>query len=101
MTKGGGFEGCDEMAQLTADKGLGAGVSEPNHPTRAGLFTRFCLPMVLWAIVGIAAPPFIADLYRSRRDIQEDFAVYYMLGQELRQGIDPYSTDFTASDRQQ
>jgi len=88
------------MPQLTADKGLTAAVSEPNQHVRAGLFTRYCLPMVLWAIVGIAAPAFIMDLYRSRRDIQEDFAVYYMLGQELRQGIDPYTTDFTAAARQ-
>jgi len=55
--------------------------------------------VILWAIVGIAAPAFISDLYWNGRDVQEDFAVYYVLGQELRHGINPYTTDFTASAR--
>jgi hypothetical protein len=88
------------MPRLTADKGPSAVSAEPNQHVRAGLFTRFCLPLVLWTIVGIAAPAFVADLYHSRRDIQEDFAVYYLLGHELRQGIDPYATDFAAAARQ-
>jgi len=87
------------MQQLPGERDHAAVVSEPNEHVRAGIVTRICLPIILWVIVGIAAPAFITDLHRSGRDIQEDFAVYYVLGRELHQGINPYTTDFTASAR--
>lgn len=64
-----------------------------------GIFLRLCVPALLWTIVGIAAPSFVAHIYRTERAAQEDFAVYYLLGQELRRGINPYTTDFTTPAR--
>jgi hypothetical protein len=83
------------MQQLPVDKDRGTVFAEAGEQVSSGIFRRICLPMILWAIVGIIGSAFISDLYRNGRDVQEDFAVYYMLGQELRQGIDPYTTDFT------
>lgn len=91
--------GCGKMNQSPAYRDDRATVSDPDGHARAGILMRICLPMILWAIVGIGAPAFFRDLYRNGRDMQEDFAVYYVLGQELRQGVNPYTTDFTSSAR--
>lgn len=83
------------MQHLSVHADRGAVTPASGNRGPSGIFTRICLPVILWVLVGIAAPAFVTDLYRTRRDIQEDFAVYYVLGQELRHGIDPYTTDFT------
>jgi hypothetical protein len=56
---------------------------------------RFYLLILLGAIVSIAVPVFLRVLLRSDRATQEDFAVYYFLGDELRHGVNPYTTYFT------
>jgi len=56
-----------------------------------GVILRICVPALLWTVVAIAAPVFIAQIYHGDRATQEDFAVYYFLAQELRHHINPYS----------
>jgi hypothetical protein len=55
--------------------------------------------VVLWTIIVIAAPAFVAKIKHDNRATQEDFAVYYFLGQELRHGINPYTTKITTESR--
>jgi len=72
-----------------------------NHTIRAeaaksnsiGVISRICLPALLWTVVAIAAPVFVKQIWHQDRAVQEDFAVYYLLALELRQGIDPYSNN--------
>jgi hypothetical protein len=74
----------------SADAGL---ASSKSGGVRFDRIFRICVPVLLWTIVSLAAPAFITLLYHSDRAIQEDFAVYYFLALELRQGIDPYSNN--------
>jgi hypothetical protein len=55
--------------------------------------------VVLWTLVGIAAPAFVSKIQHDNRATQEDFAVYYFLGQELRHGINPYTAKITTQSR--
>jgi Glycosyltransferase family 87 len=55
--------------------------------------------VVLWTLVGIATPAFVSKIQHDNRATQEDFAVYYFLGQELRHGINPYATKITRQSR--
>jgi hypothetical protein len=41
----------------------------------------------------------MAKIQHDNRATQEDFAVYYFLGQELRHGINPYATKITTQSR--
>jgi hypothetical protein len=60
---------------------------------------RICLPVFLWTIVVIATPAFVNQISRQDRASQEDFAVYYFSALEMRNGINPYSTNFARSAR--
>lgn len=63
---------------------------------RRSLFARIgrlCIPALLWTVVGIAAPAFLSQIRHSDRAAQEDFAVYYLLARELREGVNPYSNN--------
>jgi hypothetical protein len=64
-----------------------------------GRILRICVPVVLWTLVGIAAPAFLSKIQLDNRATQEDFAVYYFLGQELRHGINPFTTKITPQSR--
>ena len=66
---------------------------KPAGRSLIGVVLRICVPALLWTVVAIAAPVFIAQIHHSDRAIQEDFAVYYFLALELREGIDPYSNN--------
>ena len=65
----------------------------------SGRILRVCVPVILWTVIVIAAPAFIARIYHSDRAIQEDFAVYYFLALEMRQGINPYSNNVIEQSR--
>jgi hypothetical protein len=64
-----------------------------------GVALRIGLPTLLWTIIAIAAPVFVSKIQHDNRATQEDFAVYYFLGQELRHGINPYTTKITMQSR--
>lgn len=62
-----------------------------------GIVLRFGLPALLWTFVGIAAPVFVNQIRNQDRAIQEDFALYYFAALELRDGVNPYTTDLTGA----
>jgi hypothetical protein len=53
---------------------------------------RVGMPIILWCAILLFASSFVPSL-RSRA-IRNDFAIYYVSALELRDRIDPYSTDF-------
>jgi len=76
--------------------------SVPDRPAERHLIRvalRIGLPALLWTIIGIAAPAFVSKIQYDNRATQEDFAVYYFLGQELRHGINPYTARITMQSR--
>jgi hypothetical protein len=49
----------------------------------------------------IFSPRFVMALHSAHRAEQEDFAVYYVLGEELRRGVNPYTTLFVTRAKQE
>jgi glycosyl transferase family 87 len=68
---------------------------KPARPHLIGVIVRCGLPTMLWTIIVIAGPLFINQIRNHDRAIQEDFALYYFTSRELRDGINPYTTDLT------
>jgi hypothetical protein len=58
---------------------------------------RIGLPLVLWWALLLFAIGFVPSLHG--RAIRNDFAVYYVAALELRNGVDPYTTDFAQTAR--
>lgn len=56
---------------------------------------RAGVPTLLWTFIIIAAPVFVSKLHQDNRAVQEDFALYYFAAVEMRQGVNPYTTDIT------
>jgi hypothetical protein len=64
-----------------------------------GAILRICVPALLWTTIAVAAPAFISQIRRGDRAIQEDFAAYYYSALGMRDGVNPYTTDFTRAAR--
>jgi hypothetical protein len=60
---------------------------------RLASILRIVLPIVLWSALLLLASGFVPSL--RGRAIRNDFAIYYVSALELREGVDPYATDFT------
>jgi hypothetical protein len=59
------------------------------------------IALLLWILVLASISAFAMMLKKFDRAEHEDFAVYYLEGQELRQGVNPYTTNFMAAARAQ
>ena len=66
--------------------------------SRLATILRTSVPIILWAVLLLFASGFIPSLHS--RAIKNDFAIYYVSALELRDGIDPYSTDFAPTAHQ-
>jgi len=58
---------------------------------------RLCLPLFSWSAVVLFAVVFFPSL--RARATKNDFAVYYVAALELREGVNPYTTDFAQAAR--
>jgi len=56
---------------------------------------RIILPLMLWLGIILFARGFIPGL--RGRAIRNDFAIYYVSALELREGINPYTTEFSST----
>lgn len=65
---------------------MGGGLS------RVATILWISVPIVLWCAILLFASGFVSAL--RGRAIRNDFAIYYASALELREGIDPYATDF-------
>jgi hypothetical protein len=65
----------------------------------APVLLRVASPLILWVSIFVGAPGFVMSLSHSHRAEQEDFAVYYLQGQALREHANPYEADFAISGR--
>lgn len=65
----------------------------------AGRVLQLLIPALLWTVIAIAAPAFFNQMRLQDRPLQEDFAVYYFSALEMRSGVNPYTTDLTATAR--
>src|SRR5690242_10724835 len=65
----------------------------------AAAFIRVAPPLILWVCIFVGAPGFVMSLSHNHRAEQEDFAVYYLQGQALREHANPYEADFAISAR--
>lgn len=54
---------------------------------------------LLWAFILVAAASLAGAMRRERRAAQEDFAVYYLLAQTMREGHNPYTLDLAQAAR--
>lgn len=83
------------MRDEAVDRGNHGIPHRPAGRRLIGVALRIGLPALLWTIIAIAAPVFVNQIRNQDRAIQEDFALYYFSALELRNGINPYTTDFT------
>ena len=87
------------MSDAQADLNSHTDTISPTAHGLAARVMRICLPVFLWTIVVIATPAFVNQISRQDRASQEDFAVYYFSALEMRNGINPYTTNFAQNAR--
>jgi Glycosyltransferase family 87 len=68
---------------------------------RSRTIIQSAIALLLWALVLASISAFAMMLKNFDRAEHEDFAVYYLEGQELRNGVNPYTTNFMAAARAQ
>ena len=61
----------------------------------------WAIALLLWVLVLASIAAFATMLKKFDRATREDFSVYYLEGQELRHGVDPYTTNFMSAARAQ
>src|SRR5690242_15481614 len=61
--------------------------------------SNILIPLTLWSLILIGLPAFVIQLSNSGRDNQEDFAVYYLEGEIIKKGGNPYLTDLKSFSR--
>ena len=77
----------------------GAGAAYGHSRTQT--IMRRAIALLLWVMVLASIAAFAMMLKKFDRAAHVDFAVYYLEGQEFRQGVDPYSTNFMRAARAQ
>jgi hypothetical protein len=83
-------ETCDERSGEKAP----IDTLEGPRPGSAPVLLRAALPIILWTFILVGAPGFVTRLSDSHRAEQEDFAIYYLQGEALRENVNPYMADF-------
>jgi Glycosyltransferase family 87 len=83
-------------APATSDGGAAASGRSLTHT-----IIGWAIALVLWVMVLASIAAFATMLKKFDRATREDFAVYYLEGQELRHAVDPYTTNFMSAARAQ